>query len=58
METKGLKIIGKGSFSTVYELSEKQVLIKSSDPIKECMSMGWFPESKLFPNIERIEDET
>ena len=58
MKTTGLKIVGKGAFSTVYELNEKQVLIKSSDPIKECMSMGWFPDSRLFPKVEYLDSET
>jgi len=58
--TTGLKCIGRGAFSTVYRKNRSTVLIKSNDPVKECMSLGWFPSSRLFPKIERIaicEDE-
>jgi hypothetical protein len=49
--------IGKGLFSTAYlQEDNKTVLLKSTDNIKECMSLGWFPESKYFAKIERIED--
>ena len=54
METKGLKQIGKGAFSTVYKQANNKVLIKTCDPVKECMSLDWFPNSRLFPKIERI----
>lgn len=54
METKGLKQIGKGAFSTVYKQANNKVLIKSCDNAKECMSMHWFPKSRLFPKIERV----
>ena len=54
METKGLKQIGKGAFSTVYKKGTNKVLIKSCDNVKECMSMGWFPNSKMFPKIKRV----
>ena len=49
------KLIGKGFFSKVYENADNanRVFVKSEDPIKECMSMGWFPESSLFPKVER-----
>lgn len=46
--------IGRGSFSTVYKKNNNTVLIKSLDPIKECMSLGWFPKSRYFANIKRI----
>jgi hypothetical protein len=49
--------IGKGLFSTAYlQEDNKTVILKSIDNIKECMSLGWFPESKYFANTERIED--
>ena len=32
-----------------------KVLIKSKDPIKECMAYGWFPESRLFPELTCID---
>lgn len=46
--------IGRGSFSTVYKKNNNTVLIKSLDPIKECMSLGWFPKSRYFANIKRM----
>lgn len=52
---KGKKRIGKGYFSTVYQETETTVLIVSSDPVKECMAMGWFPNSRLFPKVERLD---
>jgi len=52
---KNYKQIGKGSFSTVYRKgNDKDVLIISTDPVKECMSLDWFPESRLFPKVKRI----
>ena len=49
-----MKIIGKGQFTTAYRKNAHTVLLKSTDPIKECMSLGWFPDSHLFPKITRI----
>lgn len=49
-----MKLIGKGSFTKAYLKNNKTVLLKSIDPIKECMSFGWFPSSRLFPKIKRI----
>lgn len=53
-----MKLIGKGSFTRAYLKDEKTIILKSCDPIKECMANGWFPESKLFPKIEQIDEET
>lgn len=50
--TKGLKLIGKGSFTKCYQLNDTTVLLKSEDPVKECMAYGWFPDSDLFPKVE------
>lgn len=55
METKGLKLIGKGMFSKVYQLNEKEVLIKSEDLVKECMAL--FIESSILPNCERVGEK-
>lgn len=49
-----MKRIGKGSFSSVYRQSKNKVLIISTDPAKECMSLGWFPDSRLFPKVIRL----
>ena len=54
METKNLKLIGKGMFSKVYQLNDKEVLIKSNDLAKECIC--YMVESDLVPDIEQIED--
>lgn len=54
MNTQGMKCIGKGAFSTVYQKTAKKVLIKSNDHVKECMALGWFPETPMFPTIERV----
>ena len=45
------KLIGKGHFTKAY-LVDGRVELVSSDPIKECMSMGWFPESRLFADVK------
>ena len=50
-----MKLIGTGSFTKAYDTNDGKVLLKSIDPIKECMAMGWFPESRLFPTIDRID---
>lgn len=51
---KGNTLIGKGTFSTVYRKgSSKKVTVLSNDPVKECMSLGWFPKTRLFPKVER-----
>lgn len=57
MNTKGLKKIGQGLFSTVYRLNETQVLIKSTDYVKECLSMQWHDSEGIFPEIERVDNE-
>ena len=52
--TKTLPLIGRGMFSTVYRKNAKTVLIRSVDPVKECMAMGWFPSSRMFPKTTRV----
>jgi len=47
-----MKQIGKGAFTTAYKKDASTVLLKSVDPIKECMAHGWFPNSQLFPNVK------
>lgn len=49
--TKGLKLIGKGAFTKCYKLNDTTVLLKSTDPIKECMAFDWFPDHPLFPKV-------
>ena len=53
---ENLTYIGKGLFSTAYlKEDQKTVLVKSCCPIKEAIALGFFPESKLFPRIKRID---
>lgn len=50
-----MKLIGKGAFTKAYLQDNGKVLLKSVDPIKECMAFGWFPEHRLFPAVEMID---
>ena len=51
-----MRLIGRGHWSRVYlQDCGTKVLIKSKDPVKECMAYGWFPESRLFPEITCID---
>lgn len=54
MNTQGMTQIGKGVFSTVYKSGRNKVLIKSRDKVKECMAIGFFPNSKLFPVLTQV----
>jgi len=54
--SRGLKLIGQGSFSRVYKLDEETVLIRSRDPAKECYSM-YQMESDRFPILEYMGDD-
>lgn len=51
-------IIGRGTFSTVYRKDTKTVLIHTTDPVKECMSMGWFPDTPLFPRMDSVGEQS
>jgi len=52
---QGYKLIGKGTFSKVYRKGDENVVaVHSTDPAKECMSLGFFPDSRLFPKITRV----
>src|SRR5690606_4308569 len=54
--TKTRTLIGKGAFSKVYLLPDRNTVeIISSDPAKECLALFGFGESYLWPAIERIE---
>lgn len=52
-----LKVIGRGHFTTAYRKDRNTVILKSRDKVKECMSMGWFPETPLFPTVTRIASQ-
>lgn len=56
--TKGLKLIGKGVFTKAFLNVDNSVILISCCPIKECMSLGWFPNSELFPKLERVDCDT
>ncbi len=53
---KGLKLIGKGSFTKCYlNTCETTVTLVSRDSIKECMANGWFPDHELFPKVTLVD---
>ena len=52
-----MKKIGQGSFTKAFLRDDGKVQLHSVDPIKECMSFGWFPSSRLFPTVTRINTE-
>lgn len=54
MDTRGLKLIGKGTFSKCYKLNDKEVLIRSNDNVKEYIAL-WMDYVPFIPNIERID---
>lgn len=52
-----MQLIGTGTFTKCYLLNcGKRVVLKSSDPIKECMAKGWFPASFNFPTVDYYGD--
>lgn len=48
-------LIGKGTFSKAYLTDQGYVELHSVDPVKECMALWGFGDSRLWPQIERIE---
>jgi len=50
-----MQLIGKGTFSKVYRISENKVKIVSSDWAKECQAL--FIDSFLVPKLEKIDYE-
>ena len=51
-----MKLIGKGEFTKAYLNEKGRVILHSTDRVKECISMGWFPCHRMFPAIERLEN--
>ncbi len=51
--TKGLKQIGKGAFSKVYDARDGNVIILTDDPTKEAYTL--FDLGDRFPKVERLE---
>lgn len=53
-ELKKLPVIGKGLFTKCRQLNEKTVLLQTTDPLKECYSMGWI-DSRFFPKYSKVD---
>lgn len=50
--------VKKGHFTTAYLYQEQgKVLLESRCPVKECMALRWFPDSRLFPEVSFSELE-
>lgn len=47
-------MVGKGYFSRVYDYVGNQVLIVSNCVQKEGLALGFFPETPLYPKLERL----
>ena len=54
---KNLTKIGSGLFTDCYRLNDEEVLLVTDDYVKECMSLGWFPDSRYYPKIELIGEQ-
>lgn len=54
-QTRKLQLIGKGLFSKVYRLNDKQVYIQSTCYAKECISMNWHNSTNIFPVLEPVD---
>ncbi len=50
-----MKLIGRGEFTKAYLKTDGRVQLHSVDRVKECMALGWFPDHRLFPQIERVD---
>ena len=51
-----VKRIGSGAFTKAYLMENGRVLLRSCDPIKEAMALGWFPKSEYFPEVSMLDD--
>ena len=51
-----MELIGKGEFTKAYRNDKGRVILHSQDRVKECMALGWFPDHRLFPVIERLDN--
>ena len=51
MKTQKLQLIGQGAFTKCYKMNANKVLLKSCDPVKEAMSLGLTPNSRIFPKV-------
>ena len=50
-----MELIGKGEFTKAYRMENGRVFLRSTDRVKECMALGWFPSHRMFPTMERID---
>ena len=50
-----MKLIGKGTFTHAFLIDDNTVALHSTDPLKECMAHGWFPDNRLFPIVEQTD---
>jgi hypothetical protein len=48
--------VKRGSRTKAFIFSDK-VLLRTIDPVKECMALGWFPDSELFPEVKMTDFE-
>ena len=55
MNTAGLKVIGRGQWTTCFKLNDKEVLLRSEDGIKEAISFNWGFDSPVFPKLTRVD---
>jgi hypothetical protein len=52
--TKGLELIGAGSFSEAYKQKNGRVLLKTADIPKKAMADNLFPKHRLFPEVNPV----
>tara|TARA_R110000772_G_scaffold2089_3_gene7279 strand:+ start:12680 stop:13303 length:624 start_codon:yes stop_codon:yes gene_type:complete len=52
--TKGLKRIGRGSFTTAYK-KENDCILHSIDTVKIAMAEGFTPDHRMFPKVEFLD---
>lgn len=50
-----MKLIGKGAFTRAYLQDSGKVLLKSSCPVKEAISMGFCGDSRFIPEIKCVD---
>jgi hypothetical protein len=54
-QNKPLKV-KRGSRTKAFIFNDK-VLLRTIDQVKECMALGWFPDSELFPEVKKTDFE-
>lgn len=51
------KQIGKGAFTKAFLLESGRVRLHSTDKVKECAALWGLSDSRLFPEIELVDDD-